>query len=146
MNERGERRDPIAYRRASHLVGFVQEPRGVLLRVVDAVQLQDERASRAYPRAPRQKVSADYRLENGGLAAGLPADDDDLGQALPQGREILAARRVNAVAGERARLLVGFRGWFGGAGRVSVGFGWVRVAEGAFATGPSRACDAPEAG
>lgn len=99
------------------------------------MQLQDERASRAYPRAPRQKVSADYRLENGGLSAGLPADDDDLGQALPQGREILAARRVDAVAGERARLLVGFRGWFGGAGRVSVGVGWVRVAEGCLRDG-----------
>ena len=146
MNERGERRDPIAYRRVSHLVGFVQEPRGVPFRVVDAVQLQDERAARAYPRAPREKVSADDSLEDGGLAAGLPADDDDLGQALPQGREILAARRVDAVAGERTRLLMGFRGWFWGAGRVSVGVGWVRVAEGAFATGPSRACDAPEAG
>jgi len=108
--------DPTAYRRVTHRVGLVQEPRGVLLRVVDAVQLQDERTSRAYPRAPREKVSADYRLENGGLAAGLPADDDDLGQALPQGREVLAARRVDAVAGERARLLVGFRGWWGGAG------------------------------
>ena len=140
--------DPTAYRRVTHRVRLVQEPRGVLLRVVDAVQLQDERTSRAYPRAPREKVSADYRLENGGLAAGLPADDDDLGQALPQGREVLAARRVDAVAGERARLLVGFRGWWGGGGRggVSVGVGWVRVAEGAFARGASRACDAPEAG
>lgn len=116
--------DPTAYRRVTHRVGLVQEPRGVLLRVVDAVQLQDERTSRAYPRAPREKVSADYRLENGGLAAGLPADDDDLGQALPQGREVLAARRVDAVAGERARLLVGFRGWWGGGGGgVSVGVG-----------------------
>ena len=123
--------DPTAYRRVSHLVGLVQEPRGVLLRVVDAVQLQDERAARAYPRAPREKVSADDSLEDGGLAAGLPADDDDLGQALPQGREILAARRIDAVAGERARLLVGFRGWWWGTGRVSVNVLRVRVAEGA---------------
>ena len=41
-----------AYRAAAHLVGFVQEPRGVLLGVVHAVQLEDEGPARAYPRAP----------------------------------------------------------------------------------------------
>ena len=38
-----------AYRAAAHLVGFVQESRGVLLGVVHAVQLEDEGPARAYP-------------------------------------------------------------------------------------------------
>ena len=68
-----------AYRAAAHLVGFVQEPRGVLLGVVHAVQLEDERPARAYPRAPGEKVATDDSLEDAALAAGLAADDDDLG-------------------------------------------------------------------
>ena len=123
--------DPTAYRRVSHLVRLVQEPRGVLLRVVDAVQLQDERAARAYPRAPREKVSADDSLEDGGLAAGLPADDDDLGQALHRdGDPGGAARRRRR---RRARTLSwwGFAGGGGARARVSVNVLRVRVAEGA---------------
>ena len=103
--------DPAAYRRVSHLVGLVQEPRGVLLRVVTQC-MQDERAARACPR-PSEKVSP---TTASGTEDALDCPPTTTIWGRPAG-QILAARRVDAVASGR-RLWWGFAG--GGAGGAGV--------------------------